>query len=76
MSSNIYYQKPKYTVGHATVMAYMIVFLFGGSCLMTFLLRQENAARLAGKRDHLAHGLSKHEAEKLGDKRPDFLYVV
>jgi hypothetical protein len=27
VSSNIYYQKPKYTVGHATVLAYMLVFV-------------------------------------------------
>jgi nitrate/nitrite transporter NarK len=76
VSSNIYYQSPKYTVGHATVMAYMIVCLFGGSCLMTFLLRKENAARLAGERDHLVQGMSEKEAEKLGDQRPDFLYTV
>ena len=43
VSSNIFYQSPKYTVGHATIMAYMIVCLFGGSCLMTYLLRRENA---------------------------------
>ena len=76
VSSNIYYKKPKFTVGHATVMAYMIVCLFGGSCLMTLLLRRENAARIAGKRDHWVQGKTKHEAEKLGDQRPDFLYVI
>ncbi|PQE10651.1 major facilitator superfamily transporter protein [Rutstroemia sp. NJR-2017a BBW] len=76
VSSNIYFQKPKFTAGHATVMAYMIVCLFGGSVAMTLLLRRENAARLAGKRDHLAQGLSEKEVEKLGDKRPDFLYTV
>jgi MFS family permease len=76
VSSNIYYQKPKYTVGHATVMAYMIVCLLGGSILQTFLLRRENAARIAGKRDHWVQGKSKHEVEKLGDQRPDFLYVI
>jgi hypothetical protein len=31
---------------------------------------------LAGKRDHLVHGMTEKEAEKLGDKRPDFLYTV
>ncbi|KAM3087060.1 hypothetical protein ACMFMF_000992 [Clarireedia jacksonii] len=76
VSSNIYFQKPKFTAGHATIMAYMIVFLFGGSVAMTLLLRRENAARLAGKRDHLAQGLSEKEVENLGDKRPDFLYTV
>lgn len=76
VSSNIFYQSPKYTVGHATIMGYMIVFLFGGSCLMTWLLRRENAARLAGKRDHLVQGMDEKEAEKLGDNKPDFLYTV
>jgi len=76
VSSNIYFKAPKFTVGHATIMAYMIVCLFGGSIAMTLLLRRENAARLAGKRNHLVQGLSETEAEKLGDKRPDFLYTV
>lgn len=76
VSSNIYFKAPKFTVGHATVMAYMIVFLFGGSVAMHLLLRRENAARLAGKRDHLVVGLSEKEVEMLGDNRPDFLYII
>lgn len=76
VSSNIYFKAPKYTVGHATVMAYMIACLFGGSVAMHLLLKRENAARLAGKRDHLTQGMSEKEAEALGDKRPDFLYTV
>ncbi|TGO52086.1 hypothetical protein BCON_0148g00310 [Botryotinia convoluta] len=76
VSSNIYYKAPKFTVGHATVMAYMIVCLFGGSVAMHLLLRRENAARLAGKRDHLVAGMTEKEAEKLGDNRPDFLYTL
>jgi hypothetical protein len=70
VSSNIYFQSPRFTVGHAVVLAYMVVCLFGGSILMTLLLRKENAAKLAGKRDHLVQGMSKQEAESLGDKRP------
>jgi nitrate/nitrite transporter NarK len=76
VSSNIYYKAPKFITGHATVMAYMIACLFGGSIVMHLLLRRENAARLAGKRDYLAQGLSEKEAEKLGDNRPDFLYTI
>jgi MFS family permease len=76
VSSNIYYKAPKYTTGHATVMAYMIACLFGGSVAMTLLLRRENTARLAGKRDHLILGMNDKEAEALGDIRPDFLYTV
>ncbi|RAL66800.1 hypothetical protein DID88_007583 [Monilinia fructigena] len=76
VSSNIYFKAPKFTVGHATVMAYMIICLFGGSVAMHLLLRRENATRLAGKRDHWVEGMSEKEAEKLGDKRPDFLYTI
>ncbi|RDW64706.1 MFS general substrate transporter-54 [Coleophoma cylindrospora] len=76
VSSNIYFQKPKYTVGHAVVMAYMIVCLLGGSIAMHVLLRRENAARRAGKRDHWVEGLNEKEREALGDRRPDFFYTI
>ncbi|TAQ87293.1 hypothetical protein B7494_g4398 [Chlorociboria aeruginascens] len=75
VSSNIYRKAPKYVSGHATVMGYMIVFLMGGSTVMYLLLRRENAARKAGKRDHWVEGMSEMEAEKLGDQRPDFFYT-
>jgi hypothetical protein len=48
VSSNIYFAAPRYFAGHGTVMAYMAVFLFGGSVLMTVLLRKENAKRRRG----------------------------
>lgn len=76
VSSNIYFRAPRYLEGHSTVMAYMIICLLGGSTLMTFLLRRENAARRAGERDHLTAGMDEKEAEMLGDKRPDFLYTI
>jgi nitrate/nitrite transporter NarK len=76
ISSNIYFNPPKFTVGHAAVMAWMIVFLLGGSIILDFLLIRENAARKAGKRDHWVEGLSAKEVEMLGDKRPDFLYTL
>jgi sugar phosphate permease len=76
VSSNIYYQAPKYTQGHAVVMAYMIVCLLGGSVLLRFLLARENDARRAGKRDHWTEGMTEKEAEILGDKRPDFIYTL
>jgi hypothetical protein len=76
VSSNIYFKAPRFEVGHGVVLGYLLVFLFGGSTLMYFLLRAENAARRAGKRDYLTEGLSEKEAEKLGDKRPDFIYTV
>jgi hypothetical protein len=74
--SNIYFHAPKFTDGHATILAYMIACLFRGRILMTLLLHRENTAILGGKRDHLVQGMSKQEAERLGDNRPDFLYAI
>jgi sugar phosphate permease len=76
VSSNIYRNPPKYTSGHSVVMAYMIVCLLGGSTLLRFLLARENKARRAGKRDYWVEGMDHKEAEKLGDKRPDFFYTL
>jgi sugar phosphate permease len=76
ISSNIYRNAPKYTIGHSTVMAYMIVCLLGGSILLRTLLVRENRLRRAGKRDYLVEGLSGKEVEGLGDKRPDFVYTL
>jgi len=76
VSSNIFFQAPKFTVGHATIIAYLVVCLLGGSALQTVLLRRENAARLSGRRNHLIEGLSKEDQEKLGDMRPSFIYTT
>jgi sugar phosphate permease len=76
VSSNIYQNPPKYTSGHATVMAYMIVCLLGGSCLLRFLLARENKLRRSGERDHWVQGMTDKEAEALGDRRPDFFYTL
>jgi MFS family permease len=76
VSSNVYFNGPRYPEGHAVIMAYLAVFLFGGSVLMTFLLRRENGKRRRGERDHWVQGLSEKEVEKLGDQRPDFVYTV
>jgi hypothetical protein len=58
------------------MIGYLAACLFGGSVLMTVLLRRENAKRKRGERDHWVQGLSKEEVEKLGDQRPDFVYTV
>lgn len=76
VSSNIYFEAPRFKVGHGVVMAYMLVCLVGGSTLLHFLLKRENKARREGKRDYLVEEKSLQEAEKLGDKRPDFIYTV
>lgn len=78
VSSNIYRakDKPKYKPGHGTVLAYMIVFLLGGSVLQHVLLRRENAKRRAGARDGWIADKSESEIELLGDGRPDFIYTL
>ena len=78
MSSNIYrvQDKPNYRLGHAIVLAYMVLFLLGGSLATHFGLVAANKKKLAGKQDHLVRGKSEAEIEALGDKRPDFIYTV
>jgi len=78
VSSNIYRQKdsPLYRPGHGTVLGYLVLFLFCGSIITTIMLRRENKKRLSGKRDDWISGKDPREIEKLGDKRPDFIYVV
>ncbi|KEF51416.1 uncharacterized protein A1O9_12565 [Exophiala aquamarina CBS 119918] len=78
VSSNIYRtkDKPRFKPGHAVVLAYETVFLLGGSVLQHVLLRRENAKRRAGERDVWIEGKTEAEIEKLGDKRPDFLYTL
>ncbi|KAG7292781.1 hypothetical protein NEMBOFW57_002824 [Staphylotrichum longicolle] len=56
VSSNVYFNGPRYPEGHGVIMGYLAVFLFGGSVLMTFLLRRENAKRRRGERDHWVQG--------------------
>lgn len=78
VSSNIYRaaDSPGFKPGHATVMAYMIAFLLGGSIVLELLLVRENKARRSGKRNHWSEGLSEKEVEALGDTRPDFIYIL
>ncbi|RKU45327.1 hypothetical protein DL546_007552 [Coniochaeta pulveracea] len=76
VSSNIFYQAPRYYVGHGVILGYMALFLFGGSVFMTLMLRRENAKRRRGERDHWAVGKTDKEVEALGDKRPDFFYTT
>lgn len=77
VASNIYRgrDQPRYFLGHGVVLAYMVLFLFGGSTAMKFGLSKENQKRRAGKRDHWVEGKSANEVAMLGDKRPDFLYI-
>ena len=78
VSSNIYQARtaPLYRQGHAIVLGYLTVFLFGGSVLQYFLLKRENKKRMAGGRDYWAEGKTEKEVEAMGDTRPDFIYTL
>jgi hypothetical protein len=78
VASNIYRGKdaPRFLPGHGTVLGYLTIFLLGGSVLQRFLLARENKKRLSGGRDYWADGKSEDEVERLGDKRPDFIYTL
>ncbi|KAL4916059.1 major facilitator superfamily domain-containing protein [Aspergillus aurantiobrunneus] len=78
VSSNIYRgpDAPEYYPGHGTVLAYLVLFQFGGSLLQYILLQRENAKRRRGQRDHWVEGLDQNEIRLLGDKKPDFIYTL
>jgi hypothetical protein len=78
VASNIYRgsDAPHFYPGHATVLAYLTVFLLGGSILQYILLRNENRKRRLGQRDHWTEGLDAQQINLLGDRRPDFLYTL
>ena len=71
VSSNIYNAKnaPQYYPGHGVVLAYLTLFLFGGSILMRLLLAAENSRRAKGLRNHRLEGLTDDQVSKLGDQR-------
>ncbi|KAG6059438.1 hypothetical protein E4U32_004081 [Claviceps aff. humidiphila group G2b] len=76
VSSVIYRSPPRYFEGHGTILAYLSVFLFGGTLLYAAALRKENARRRRGDRDKWVAGMTEAEINELGDKRPDFLYTL
>jgi hypothetical protein len=53
VSSNIYQgiDKPGFKPGHGVVLAYLILFLLGGSITTRFMLAAENKKRISGQRD-------------------------
>ena len=76
VSSNIFFKSPKYRVGHAVIMGYLIICLLGGSLLQRWLLSRENKLRKEGKRDGWTLGLTEAQRHELGDKRPDFYHTL
>ena len=78
VASNIYRprDKPGYKLGHGVVLAYLALFLLGGSLFTHFALKRENEKRRRGDRDGWVERKSRSEVELLGDKRPDFMYTL
>jgi hypothetical protein len=78
ISSNIYRgsDAPRYYPGHSTVLAFLAIFLCGGSILQRILLQIENRKRRRGERDVWIQGLNEEQIEMLGDRRPDFIYML
>jgi MFS family permease len=76
VSSNIYYNAPRFLEGHGAVIAYQFIGIFVGSLLMMLHLGLENRARCAGRRDHLVEGKSAQEMQELGDDQPKFRYTL
>lgn len=78
MASNIYRQAdaPRFVPGHAVCIVYEGLFLFCGSLVQHLGLRAENRKRRQGKLDYIVEGKSQEEIDKLGDKRPDFMYTL
>ncbi|TWU72757.1 hypothetical protein ED733_002484 [Metarhizium rileyi] len=76
VSSVIYRWSPRYFQGHGTIIAYLILCMFGGSLLFATLLSIENKKRRRGERDHWIEGKTEEQIHALGDKRPDFLYTL
>jgi hypothetical protein len=50
-------------------LAYLTLFLLGGSVVTHIMLRKENAKRRAGERDAVIEGKSEEEIKLLGDRR-------
>ncbi|KAF4126519.1 Major Facilitator Superfamily [Geosmithia morbida] len=76
VSSNIYFNAPRFYEGHGVIIAYLFVSMFLGSILYAFFLSRENKARREGRRDHLVAGKTAREIQAMGDGRPDFIYTI
>ncbi|KAF1945416.1 MFS general substrate transporter [Clathrospora elynae] len=78
VSSNIYRSKdkPRFLLGHGVVLAYLTLWLLGGSIVTRTLLSRENKKRRQGARDAWVEGKSEQEIQEMGDQRPDFLYTL
>ncbi|KAL1901142.1 hypothetical protein Cpir12675_000631 [Ceratocystis pirilliformis] len=76
VSSNVYFDGPRFFQGHGVVLGYFSICTIFGSSLMMYMLNHENNLRREGKRDHWIAGKSEQEIAEMGDNRPDFHYII
>lgn len=76
VSCNLWFGAPRFLAGHITVIAYMALFLGGGSYILCRYLYFQNLDRKQGLLDHRLTGLTKAEIGDLGDANPEFLYTL
>jgi hypothetical protein len=78
VASNVYLasEAPRFWTGHTMVLAFLVVFLLGGSLMVHFSLAAENRKRWRGERDNMLDGLTPDEILVKGDKRPDIIYIL
>ncbi|KKA30616.1 hypothetical protein TD95_000832 [Thielaviopsis punctulata] len=76
VSSNVYFNDPKFYEGHGTVLGYFVICTIMGSAITMYLLNRENRLRREGKRDHWVENKTALEIHEMGDNRPDFFYVI
>ncbi|SCV67346.1 BQ2448_5992 [Microbotryum intermedium] len=81
VSSNVYRKKPRYFVGHGTVLACIVLGLFCAP-LYAYLLKRENEKKEReieyqnSLPDHEKRVYSLQELRDLGDKHPSFVYTI
>ncbi|RVX73027.1 hypothetical protein B0A52_02153 [Exophiala mesophila] len=78
VSTNVYLSResPRFWTGHSVLLGYLVLGSLTGSITMHMLLKAENKKKMAGKRDHLVEDKTVEEIRIIGDKRPDFVYIV
>jgi len=73
--------KPNFRLGHSIVLGFLLIFLFGGSCLQHFLLIRENNKKKEHRKNNITAsdmGEKAHEgkARNSEDNDDQFVYVV
>ncbi|CAN6671502.1 high-affinity nicotinic acid transporter [Trichomonascus vanleenenianus] len=75
--SNVYLARdaPLYRIGNGIALAYLTIFMLGGSIVQHIYCRVQNKRKAAGKLDHILVGKTSEEIALLGDRHPNFRYT-